>query len=92
MANPKTLKMPDTTCLHKKIVIKHRSGLHQILGDTSQLPNGNIMDATFLPAVQFGDHVAPASLVTVKDRYVIYHELMDAPATGKLGEFHPEQR
>ncbi len=75
----------------KRVVLIHRSGLHQILGTTDQLKEGlGVAELpSFLENVQYGDHTGSCSLVMVKPRYVVYKETI-APLT--LGRFNEEQR
>ena len=78
----------------KRVVLLHTSGpmngMHRILGVVEELPpflNGPCRVADDEHVTQF------SSLISVKPRWALYRESTeDAGLTGKLGEFHPEQR
>jgi hypothetical protein len=79
----------------KRIVLLTRDGIHRILG----IFDPNADDITKMPDfITFKiDHKdgheekTHASLLQVQPRFILYREIMQ-PATGRLGEFHPQQR
>jgi hypothetical protein len=80
--------MPD-----KRVVLIHTQGayrgLWQIVGTEAQMREG--LKTELLPDLtpaHFLDHDGEASLSAVKDRYIMYREIM-APA---LSTFHPDQQ
>lgn len=92
-------KLPELLCPSKRIVFQHTvgplRGLLRIVGTTDQLPNQGNPLPDFLPAVEISTphkRVAPASLIQVRSKVVIYRELGKLPTKGRLGEFHPDQR
>ena len=82
----------------QRIVLEHTQGickgLFGIYGTTDDLksiaPDGKLPE--FIPDVNLRDHTNSICLVRVTPRYVLYREITPPPASGKLGEFHPEQK
>ena len=80
----------------KRIVLEHtqgkRAGMHTILGRSVEVPP-HLMGPVQVPG---DDHfVEFASLIGIRGRgrWALYREVMpEAIATGKLGDFHPEQK
>jgi len=71
--------------LTKRMVLRHTSGLHQILGTCTEQP------AAFLPLMRADVDGVPVAinLIASKPRYYLY-AVVEKPAG--LGHFHPEQR
>ena len=76
----------------KRVVLKHSTGLYQILGTTDQLQASlkEVDLPTFLDGVDFFDHKGSCSLITVKTRYVLYRENIQA-STISDKTFNPSQ-
>lgn len=79
---------PSTPASRKRAVLVHRSGLVRILGAVVLTAN---MPTPYIELMIDGEHVQ-AGLIRVTPRQVVYRQIVDGPKTGKLGEFHPEQR
>lgn len=75
--------------LKKKVVVLDSAGLYHIVGSFDPSVH------TLRPVLELADAVhgrVEASLHRVLPRLVIYRQNMPVPTTGRLGEFHPEQR
>jgi hypothetical protein len=83
----------------KRIVLLHCRGalvgMHQIMGTSDEVPG---LLEPYHEGLDFGDHIGDASLVQVKERFVLYRECMLSPGEGGDGdgeegtdEFHPQQ-
>lgn len=63
----------------KRIVLRHTSGryngLYRIMGRTEQLTPDAAALPLYLAEVDFIDHKAPAGLVKVTTRAMVYHEI-----------------
>lgn len=77
------LKFPSLKAPQKRIVLQRADGVEQIAG----LIDGELPDMIVLP----GEESIPFGLLQVKPRYVVYKQVSEGPATGRLGEFHPSQ-
>lgn len=74
----------------KRIVFKHRSGLHQILGTDDDFKQALKLEnvPVYVEPVQYPNHQGAARFVKMHPRFVLYEE---CPA-GKMNAFHPEQQ
>ena len=61
-------------------------GLWRILGTMSQLKDSLKVEElpTMLFDVTFSDHNSPCSLVTIKERYVLYREVIEPQSYGSM--------
>ncbi len=69
----------------KRVVVVNEQGQHQILGQLGPDEQEQLLAFVNLEGVSYNLHC-------VKPRMIIYRESMVSPPSGKLGEFHPEQR
>lgn len=62
--------------MNRRVVLRHASGLRQIVGTTDDLKrNLQVEDLpSSLPAIDFGDHLSPCRIETPRRRYVVYRE------------------
>jgi hypothetical protein len=86
---------PPALTAVKRVVLHHTAGqyagLWQIVGTTKSLPTQAAhLFPEFLPKLRFIDHMGAASLVAVRERYLLYREVTE-PRKGKLNDFHPKQ-
>lgn len=77
----------------KRVVLLHRSGLHRIMG-TFDSSVHTLRDFIEFDIRRYDGTVerTAASLLSVQPRFVVYRQVMEPPKSGKLGEFHPQQR
>lgn len=76
-----TSPLPTLAPSGKCIIVEHTqgklAGLRRIVGHTDTLPEAwRLGLGAFIPVVDFIDHQAPASLVKVTPRYMLYRELL----------------
>ena len=71
----------------KRIIFTHRNGIQRIVG----VHDGPLPDAISIPFEVAGEQIEFANLVRVTNRAAFYREPI-VPMTGRLGEFHPQQR
>jgi hypothetical protein len=76
----------------KKIVLLTRDGMHHIVGafDPSVHTVRDYIEFEMIRD-QKVEQVG-ASLIAVKPRFIFYRETMHQALTGRLGEFHPQQK
>lgn len=76
---------PAITPLSKRVVLKHPSGLYQILGATAEQPDAFVgPDAN----VTIAGELVSLNLVAARPRYYLY-TVVQAPAV--LHDFHAQQ-
>lgn len=96
MAKRKLTKLPElTTCITRFVFIhtkgKYR-GMSRIVGLSPELQQIVKRDGPpdFFPDLVVFDGDG-GSLVKVRNGTAYYRQIMPPPATGKLGDFHPQQ-
>ena len=77
----------------KRVVFEHMKGplrgMLQILGVWNLETEGPF--PPFLPEVHYQERVFACSLLTVKQRYALYREILSPSETNALATFHPNQ-
>jgi hypothetical protein len=95
---PKLTTLPELATEVRSFVFIHTqgayAGLRRIIGINPAMAaiikkNGG--PPTFLTGIDLTDHTNGCSLIRVSKGAAYYREIMPLP-TGKLGDFHPEQR
>lgn len=86
-------KFPDLTTPVKRLVLIHTkgryAGMSRIIGMTPEVAELVAKEGlpSFMPQFLSG-----CSLIRVANGTAYYREITPPPPTGKLGQFHPEQR
>lgn len=78
----------------KRVVLLLRSGLHRIVGvyDPSVHELHEFIDFGVIKNDKGLLEKVEASLMKVQPRFVLYRQVMQPPASGRLGEFNPRQQ
>lgn len=77
--------LPGPTPIHKRIVLRHPNGMHQILGATVEQPASFLQ----LARVDIDGESVSINLVAAKPRFYLF-TVVEKPAG--LGTFHEQQR